>query len=50
MQNFIASQNIAAFTVRLATETDPVTRATLNQLLREERAKYADRTSLKKLS
>ena len=39
MQNYIEDKNIAAFTTRLATEADPVTRATLIQLLAEEKAK-----------
>jgi hypothetical protein len=43
MQNFIESQNIAAFTARLASEADPVTRATLIQLLAEEKTKQAHR-------
>jgi hypothetical protein len=39
----IESRNIAAFTTGLATEIDPVTRATLIRLLEQEEAKTVAR-------
>ena len=45
MQNFIESQNIAAFKAQLKDETDPAVRVILTQLLKEEEAKHADRVA-----
>ena len=41
MQNFVERSNIANFTKKLETETDPAKRALLLQLLAEEEAKQA---------
>ena len=46
VQNFIETQNIAMFKARLENEVDPVTRATLIQLLVQEEAKHAARIVL----
>ena len=45
MQNFIESQNIAMFKVRLKDETDPAVRVILTRLLKEEEAKHAVRVA-----
>ena len=43
VQNFIETQNIAMFKAQLEKEANPVTRATLIQLLLQEEAKRAAR-------
>lgn len=41
IERYIETENIAAFKTRLQTESDPVTRATLLQLLVQEKGKLA---------
>jgi hypothetical protein len=48
MQDFVERTNIANFTERLKTETDPTKRALLLKLLAEEEAKHASHVHEKK--
>lgn len=41
VNNFVETQNAIAFKIRLETELDPATRATLLELLLGEKAKFA---------
>ena len=50
MEKFIETQNIEAFRNRLQTEIDPVTRATLIQLLMQEEAKLATLITAERLN